>query len=909
MNLFTNRPMTISRPLLRLPVRLAALTALTAFALHAQEDEAPNPIERAVEAREAADANTRLLDPVLEAAEPETTDRAPESTEPEPADEPPPSSTTPAAPANPEQTLETFDLDYTDTPIRTILRNVGEAADLNVVIPDSLLGSISIQLKGVTWQQVFDIALENTGFVWERDESGIIRIQRVGADKAIEIGENGLVTVNFRAVAIHSAVQALAEAVGLNIIVPADLEGTTSASLANVTWQRVLTGILEENDYQWFEDEGIIGIRKVDSRVVLDPQTDTLNINVTDTTFQEVVTLIGQTQTPVVNVVSPPEIENLPISLEVQGVSFQQALDLAILKLPRISLGEGEADSPRFQTYSTYQQGPNLVQIVDSQFMANLRNEPPVVRIFELRYASAGDLLMRLMPTPADTSESLNQPIPSFRQASEAIRPVVDGVQSVAADHANNLLLVTARPAALQEVASLLERLDQPLKQILIESKFVEITGQDQKNLGIDWATLRGFQVSAGPFTRNWSRNRSQQDNSTTTTTRSDTRSDTFNRSNSFDSNSIDNSDGSSSSSLSNTSNITDNNGVVSTENVSDSANASASSAEFDSTANRAFNQSRDINRTISSTDSFTNTLQNVASTARADSAIFTTDQFALILRALEEESDAKLVTNPNVVAINGKQAQVELADYFFKPGPVETSDGVTTRGEPVPLEPRPGTTLSVTPTVVGGQLIALKVIPQVNSVVGNQTIDGNEIPTVRRRATDSEVLLRSGSTLAIGGLITDENVSSTNKVPVLGDIPVLGRLFSSETTNVQTTNQIIFITASLLNPQSNTYMDVIGIDRFNAMGLTDREVQGVGARKLSPEEMALQQAVRQARNDEAYEEMLRTLRARRQVEEAELADGDEPEGDEAEEIEDGGGGTQSRTNDRPYRFGPIGRR
>jgi len=195
----------------------------------------------------------------------------------------------------------------------------------------------------------------------------------------------------------------------------------------------------------------------------------------------------------------------------------------------------------------------------------------------------------------------------------------------------------------------------------------------------------------------------------------------------------------------------------------------------------------------------------------------------------------------------------------------------------------------------VGRPVVSLSVVPQVNSVVGTQIIDGNEIPTVRRRATDSEVLLRSGSTLAIGGLITDENVSDTNKVPVLGDIPVLGRLFSSEVSSVRSTNQIIFITASLLNPQSNTYMDVIGIDRFNAMGLTDREVQGVGAREISPEELELQQAVRRARNEAVTEELLRALRLREQAEDAEIAAEENPE--------------QPPQSFGPRKFGPGGRR
>ena len=943
------------RLLLLLPWPVAAVLFVQA------QNEGRNPIEQARDARAAAEENVERLDPVLDEAD--GADRAPEATSPAPETPPteapasPPEAPSPdgAAPADeaaeaappdaspdPAETgdeggeaapladsgegtaangpaLETFDLNYTDTPIRTILRNVADAAELNVVIPDTLVGSISIQLRGVTWPQVFDIALEGTGFVWARDEAGIVRIRRIGADEAIEVGGDGLVTVNFRNEPTRSAVQALAEAVGLNIVLPAELDGTTSASLSNVSWERVLTAILEENGYQWFEDEGILGIREVDSRVVLDPQTGTLNISVSESPFQEVATLIGQTQTPVVNVVSPPEIENLPISLEVQGISFEQALDLAILKLPKVSMGEGGGEGQRFQSYSVYRQGPNLVQIVDQQFLDNLRNEPPVVRIFDLRYAGAGDLLLRIMPSPDDTTATGDGEIPSFRQAEDDIRPVVDGVQSVAADHANNLLLVTARPAALPEVEALIERLDQPVKQILIESKFVEITGQDQKNLGIDWASLRGWGLTAGPFTRDWSRSRSQDDTMldtrdrsrsfNDTTTRSTLDSSTFNRTDSLtrDNDASTNA----ATSASNTSNITNTNGVITTEDVSDTSNSNDSisstnnSDNFSQTNNttRSRSTNRNITDSFSESDSFSRVIENVASTARTDSAIFSADQFRLVISALEEESDAKLITNPNVVAINGKQARVELTDYFFKPGPVETSDGVTTRGEPVPLEPRPGTTLEVTPTVVGGQLISLNVVPQVNSVVGTQTIDGNEIPTVRRRATDSEVLLRSGSTLAIGGLITDEDVVDTNKVPVLGDIPVIGRLFSSESTDVQTTNQIIFITASLLNPQSDTYMDVVGIDRFNQLGLTDREVQGVGARRLSEEEMELQQAVRRARNEAAREEILEALRLKEAADEAEEA----REAEEAEKAREEEAEEARERRRRP--FGPIGRR
>jgi len=886
---------------------LASLPLLAAHFVSAQE-EGRNPIDRAIEARSAADANMNEANTVLNGAytpvpngeEEEmqssaeddsivadqipTSSQIPEGTIPEETipeetipegsipeesipeesipEETIPEDFTPESTV-PEGTLERFDLDYNEAPIRTILSNVAAAADLNVIIPDSLLGNLSLQLKNVTWPQVYDIALEGTGFVWSRSDDGIIRIRRVGADQAIQIAEDGSLTVNFRNEPTRSAVQALAQAVGLNIIIPNDMDGSTSASLSNVSWERVLTTILEGNGYQWFEDDGIIGVREIDSRVVLDSQTGLLSLNLDDTPFQEVATLIGQTQTPVVNVVSPPEIEDLLISLNVQGVNFEQALNLAILKLPRIPVDQvGGEGAVQFRSFSTYQVGPTLIQIVDQQFIQNLRNEPPVVRIFDLRYAGAGDLLIKIMPSPSDTSETSNEAIPSFRTRAGGIQPVVDGVQSVAADHANNLLLITARPSAFAEVSSLIERLDQPLKQILIESKFVEITGQDSKDLGVDWSTLEGFGFGTAGFSRSWTRDRSQIE----TTTES------------LSTNQLSNS--SSNRSFLDTTEIL--NGVESNEQLI----VRGSDGLSDFTNDRGFD----------------NVIENIAATSRLDSAIFTTDQFRLVLRALEQENDAKLITNPNVVAINGKQALVELTDYLYKPGPTEVSDGVTTTGTPEPLEPRPGTTLEVTPTVVGGQLISLKVIPQVNNVIGQQIIDGNQIPTVRRRATDSEVLLRSGSTLAIGGLITDENVTDTNKVPVLGDIPIIGRLFSSEQTSVQTNNQIIFITASLLNPQSNTYMDVVGIDRFNEMGLTDREVQGVGSRQLSPKELQLQQAVRQARNEAATEEILNALRLRDSIEESEV-----------ETLEDTDSASGSSSNDRPYsrpaNFGPVGRR
>lgn len=802
---------------------LLVIPALTASMLWSQ-----NQIDRAQEAVQAANANVNQANEIVATDQPEPVAPAPQE------------STSTSSPA---VTDMTFDLDYPDTPVRTVLRNVADAAELNVVIPDALVGNVSLQLRGVTWQQVFDIALSGTGFVWHKDDRGIIRIQRISADQLIQVADDGRVSVRFRDEPLRSAVQALAEVKGLDIILPAEMPGSTSATLTNATWERVLTSILQENDFQWFEQDGVIQFRMVDSRVLIDNQTGLLTIDVVNTPFQEVITLIGRTQNPIVNVVSPPEIENVAITLNVDNVSFEQALELAIIKLPRITVTgpEGEA---RARTFHVHRDGPTLVRIVDGEYLARLRSEPPVVRIFNLRYAQATQVLDMLMPYNRTTP--LVQRNYFRTSAAEGISPVVNGLVSIVADPANNLLIVTANANSLSEVSSLVETLDQPVKQILIESKFVEVFDVDEKNLGIDWTSLSGYEIGANNMQREWSRGRTRTEGFDRTNIQEQT---SFRRSGSgtgasFNVGGVDVS----------TEEGTGFNSARFVDNTTGDVLLDATNS-FDSRQNIFFSERENNNLLTQFTES-------VGTTSRVDSAIFNLADFNLILRALERNTDSKILTNPNVVAINGQEAVISLGDFLYKPGEIEQTQGAgTTRGSPVPLDVQPVTKLTVRPSVVGGNLISLEVKPEVNNRVGTQDIDGNEIPTIRERTTESTVLLRSGFTLAIGGLMEEDTRLETTKVPILGDIPVLGRLFSSEQTRRGYTNQIIFITASLLNPQTTDYQDVIGIERLNQMGLTDRDVQGIGARRMSDEELQLQQAIRRARNEAAEQERMQLLR------------------------------------------------
>ncbi len=105
------------------------------------------------------------------------------------------------------------------------------------------------------------------------------------------------------------------------------------------------------------------------------------------------------------------------------------------------------------------------------------------------------------------------------------------------------------------------------------------------------------------------------------------------------------------------------------------------------------------------------------------------------------------------------------------------------------------GIKLLVTPIVNPDNKITLKVHPEVSFVKEFR----EEGPWVSTREADTEVLIRSGETIVIGGLIKEEESEAMSKIPLLGDLPVLGYLFSRKENRKDKTELIVFITPTLL--------------------------------------------------------------------------------------------------------------
>ena len=175
------------------------------------------------------------------------------------------------------------------------------------------------------------------------------------------------------------------------------------------------------------------------------------------------------------------------------------------------------------------------------------------------------------------------------------------------------------------------------------------------------------------------------------------------------------------------------------------------------------------------------NLFGNLSHLAASQFAILTVPQMSVTLRALNEDSDAEFLANPRVVTADNQQAKIEI-----------------TRNQPVPQlnfneqtatavfggfqDKKFGNTLIVTPSINKDNFITLAVKPEISNKVGdaNFVFAGATVtsPIIDTRTLDSNVLIKSGDTLAIGGLLQDEVGKARNKVPIMGDIPVLGYLF-----------------------------------------------------------------------------------------------------------------------------------
>ncbi len=167
-------------------------------------------------------------------------------------------------------------------------------------------------------------------------------------------------------------------------------------------------------------------------------------------------------------------------------------------------------------------------------------------------------------------------------------------------------------------------------------------------------------------------------------------------------------------------------------------------------------------------------------------------ERIVATLHFLEREGKARIRSNPRLVVMDGETGEMSVIREEYFAITTGTAAYPTTSLETIAA----GVILRVKPRVVGDGEIILSLTPEVSNVVGAGI---QELPVISRRKVNTTVRVKNGETIVIGGLRQLIEVTTKSKVPLLGDLPLIGGLFRSKKTTVDDKDIVVLITPTIL--------------------------------------------------------------------------------------------------------------
>jgi type II secretory pathway component GspD/PulD (secretin) len=479
--------------------------------------------------------------------------------------------------------------------------------------------------------------------------------------------------------------------------------------------------------------------------------TELISITLDDVPLVDVVRMF--TRISGVNIIASAEDLQGNVTVNLNDVSWKPALG-SILAMHNLALVEKE---PGSSVYSVVPRAPDAPP-------------PMVTRSFTLHFSTVSD-----------------------------VAPVVESMLSeggtLSAFGSRNIIVVRSTSENLAEIQDLIDDIDIPTKQVCIETKFMELTDAASKKLGINWSSLDEFGVKArlGPFSRT--------EDTTATKTRTDalsrfdTRQNTDTVQNFYD---------------------LDNQPYETLEDLEIIERPDGTYEELATLVpTREVTDTIDLgqNVTMDIVEDFTKTI------VESQSAIMEMDAFELVLSALKTTDGVTIISNPKMIVANGS------TNAFFSVGEQEpiikqevTRGTAESPGDKVSSELdvsintdniqdgylRTGIDLRVVPVVKTDDLIEASIRPKlVRRLLPDKTVGDNSWPRISVKEIFTQFTLRSGQTVAIGGLTGASEDKKVSKIPLLGDLPLVGKYLFSHTADVhEQTETIIFVTLSLAMPE-----------------------------------------------------------------------------------------------------------
>lgn len=361
-----------------------------------------------------------------------------------------------------------------------------------------------------------------------------------------------------------------------------------------------------------------------------------------------------------------------------------------------------------------------LIEKLDGPLLSNGN-----AQVFRLKHAKAKDLAPILTKVSQNLSK-LNE---------DAGRKTAGSAStgSIEADEATNSLIITGSGDMLEGIQNVIERLDVPRKQVLVEAIIVEMVADNGKALGVDWMVASesgGFGAS--------------------------------NNSNSLA-------------------------GLVASggfDDDKDDALAGLGTALSAATGGVWGGLNYDPEGT----------------------------SFAALITALETTKDANILSTPSLMTLDNNEAEIVVGQEvpFVTGSYTSTGNSGSNPGDPFQTIEREnvGITLKVTPHVNDGGNITLEISQEVSGLVGSAS-DISDGPVVtNERKIQTKVVTGDRETIVLGGLMRDEVQESVSKIPILGDLPLVGRLFKNSSTDVRKTNLMVFIKPTVIG-SSQTALEV----------------------------------------------------------------------------------------------------
>jgi pilus assembly protein CpaC len=181
---------------------------------------------------------------------------------------------------------------------------------------------------------------------------------------------------------------------------------------------------------------------------------------------------------------------------------------------------------------------------------------------------------------------------------------------------------------------------------------------------------------------------------------------------------------------------------------------------------------------------------------------VFDAGHFSLFINALRSNSLAKILAEPNLVALDGQPARFLVGGLFPFPVPQSSSIPGGTAVVTVQFQ-RFGTILTFLPQILPNDVIRLDVEPVISQLdfANGTSVNGGQVPSINERSARTVVELREGQTLAIAGLLQTLTNASTVRIPGLGDLPMVGPWFSLNKIQTIETETVVLVTPELVSP------------------------------------------------------------------------------------------------------------